>query len=79
MTHYCGHTHVQRHYRDQDAPGRADAGRQNGTAPAKRAPAQPSHEQIATLAYSYWEAHGRQGGSQLEDWLCAERELCRKA
>lgn len=76
MTHYCGHTHVHRHYRDQDAPGKGDAGRQSGP-PAKRAPAPPSHQQIAALAYSYWEARGRQGGSQLEDWLRAERELRR--
>jgi len=35
----------------------------------------PSHEQIAALAYSYWEARGRQGGSAEEDWLRAERKL----
>ncbi len=30
---------------------------------------------IARLAYSYWEARGRQGGSQVEDWVRAEREF----
>jgi len=35
----------------------------------------PTHEEIARLAYSYWEVRGRQGGSPLEDWLRAEREL----
>lgn len=30
---------------------------------------------IAHLAYSYWEARGRQGGSQAEDWLRAEQEF----
>jgi hypothetical protein len=35
----------------------------------------PSQEQIASLAYSYWEARGCQGGSAEEDWLRAEREL----
>lgn len=35
----------------------------------------PTSEQIAALAYSYWEARGRQGGSPEEDWLRAEREL----
>jgi hypothetical protein len=35
----------------------------------------PAHEDIASLAYSYWEARGRQGGSALEDWLRAEREI----
>jgi hypothetical protein len=35
----------------------------------------PSHGEIAELAYSYWEARGRLYGSELEDWLRAEREL----
>ena len=30
---------------------------------------------VAELAYSYWEARGRQGGSPEEDWLRAEAEL----
>ncbi len=39
------------------------------------AAAAPNHEEIAKLAYSYWEARGRQGGSAVEDWLRAELEL----
>ena len=35
----------------------------------------PSREDIAALAYSYWEARGFQGGSPEEDWLRAEQEL----
>ena len=35
----------------------------------------PSHDEIAVLAYSYWEGRGCQGGSPDEDWLRAEREL----
>jgi hypothetical protein len=35
----------------------------------------PTHEEIARLAYSYWEAGGRRHGSALEDWLSAERIL----
>ena len=35
----------------------------------------PESEEIARLAYSYWEARGRQGGSPEEDWLRAEQEL----
>ena len=35
----------------------------------------PTFEEIARLAYSYWEARGYQGGSSEEDWLRAEREL----
>ena len=32
-------------------------------------------EETACLAYSYWEARDRQGGSPDEDWLRAEVEL----
>lgn len=32
-------------------------------------------EEIAALAYSYWEARGCQGGSPEEDWFRAELEL----
>jgi Protein of unknown function (DUF2934) len=42
--------------------------------PAVAAPA-PSPEEIARLAYAYWEARGRQHGSHQEDWYRAEREL----
>jgi hypothetical protein len=34
-----------------------------------------SQEEIAQLAYSYWEARGYAPGSPEEDWLRAEREL----
>jgi hypothetical protein len=37
--------------------------------------AAPAPEQIAHLAYFYWEARGYQGGSPEEDWLRAEQEL----
>ena len=30
---------------------------------------------IATLAFSYWEARGYQGGSPEDDWFRAENEL----
>jgi hypothetical protein len=36
---------------------------------------EPSREQIALLAYLYWESRGGQGGSSEEDWLRAEQEL----
>jgi hypothetical protein len=32
-------------------------------------------ERIALLAYSFWEARGRQGGSPEDDWYRAEREI----
>jgi len=35
----------------------------------------PTHEEIARLAYSYWEARGYRGGTPLEDWFRAERVL----
>jgi len=38
-----------------------------------------SHEEIARLAYSLWEARGCQGGSPEEDWLRAEQELRQRA
>ena len=34
---------------------------------------------IARLAYSFWEARGRQGGSPDQDWLRAESELAKLA
>lgn len=36
-------------------------------------------ERIALLAYSYWEARGRRGGSPEEDWFRAEREVLGRA
>lgn len=37
------------------------------------------HEDVARLAYSYWEARGFQGGSAENDWLRAEGELTKLA
>jgi hypothetical protein len=49
-------------------------------APAPLTAAAPvSHDEIARLAYAYWEARGRQGGSAAEDWSRAERELHARA
>ncbi|HYI95305.1 MAG TPA: DUF2934 domain-containing protein [Bryobacteraceae bacterium] len=38
-----------------------------------------THDAIARLAYSFWEARGRQGGSSDQDWLRAESELAKLA
>ncbi len=38
----------------------------------------PTHDEIARLAYSYWEARGGQGGSPWDDWFRAEQELKRR-
>ena len=35
----------------------------------------PTHDEIAQLAFSMYEARGRQDGHDIEDWLRAEREL----
>jgi hypothetical protein len=35
----------------------------------------PSQEDIAVLAYYYWQARGCKDGSAEEDWLRAEQEL----
>lgn len=35
----------------------------------------PTHEEIARLAYSYWEARGYQPNSAEADWLRAEQVL----
>ena len=37
----------------------------------------PAHDEIAQLALSLYEARGRQGGHEVEDWLRAEQELVR--
>jgi len=34
-----------------------------------------THDEIASLAYSYWVAGGRRGDTALSDWLHAERVL----
>jgi hypothetical protein len=39
----------------------------------------PNYQDIAALAYSFWEARGCQGGSPEEDWLRAEQELLAKS
>lgn len=38
----------------------------------------PAQEEIARLAYSYFEARGGRGGSPWEDWFRAEQELTRR-
>ena len=65
MTHTCSRLHVGRLHRDAYR--------------VLAVPTQsPSHEEIARLAYAYWEARGHTHGSALEDWFRAERELLRR-
>ena len=37
----------------------------------------PSRDEVARLAYHFYERHGRREGHDLDDWLSAERELVR--
>ena|SRR5215207_4557009 len=39
----------------------------------------PTREEIAALAYAYWEERGYQSGSPNEDWFRAEQELLKLA
>ncbi|MEO8593799.1 MAG: DUF2934 domain-containing protein [Candidatus Solibacter sp.] len=41
-------------------------------------PAPPTRQEIARLAYSYWEGRGRLHGFHEQDWYKAERELARR-
>ena len=35
----------------------------------------PTHDEIAQLAYYFYELRGRQGGHDAEDWLAAKQQL----
>ena len=37
----------------------------------------PTRDEIAQLAFSFYESRGRQDGHDVEDWLEAEKELVR--
>ena len=59
MAHFSVKTHTPRTHFDRHEP---------------KPPRTPSHDEIARLAYSYWEARGRRHGCPEEDWYRAERE-----
>lgn len=40
-------------------------------------PAESMNDEIARLAYSFFESEGRLEGHDLEHWLCAEKQLAR--
>jgi hypothetical protein len=61
---------------EQAAPLAPAAAEQETVAPqADAAAIVPSYQEIASLAFLYWEARGCQGGCPEEDWLRAETEL----
>ena len=63
-----GHTHGRTHsYRTR----LSDPPRLQPENPAGK----PSHDDVARLAYEYWESRGRPEGSSCDDWYRAEREL----
>jgi hypothetical protein len=75
MPYLCGHSHTHRaRYAPERAAGGGFTERNLPEKPSQPA-RDPTHEEIAAVAYSYWEARGYRGGSALEDWLRAEREL----
>ena len=49
--------------------------RPTGGEAADPVPEAPTHEEIATLAYHYWETRGRPIGSPEEDWFRAEQDV----
>lgn len=73
MPYLFGKTHANRTRQDAIIrdPGSA--------AEVSASRARPSHEEVARLAYSYWEARGGQGGSSWQDWFDAERELIERS
>jgi hypothetical protein len=58
-----------------ETPATSSVGLPASPAAAVAAIGEPTRDEIASLAYGYWEARGYQGGSQDEDWLRAEQEL----
>jgi len=88
MPHFCGRTHARFEHTTSGAAvreipqGRAVVANQPlpthaPPLPAEKKARQVTRQQIAELAYSYWEARGRKHGSDRDDWLRAERELKR--
>jgi hypothetical protein len=62
MPHFCGKTHI-------------------GRVPRTRIEIVPMlrpHDEIAKIAYSYWQARGGRNGSAEDDWYRAEREWRRR-
>ena len=54
-----------------DTTGEWDMGKYTGRRTS------PTHDEIAQLAFSFYESRGRQDGQHVEDWLRAEEELVR--
>jgi len=61
--------------RAKHAPFSDEMSSETPSVPAAVTAGAPSRDQIAQLAYLYWESRGGQAGSSEEDWLRAEQEL----
>lgn len=57
------------------ASGAARARERVTEMPARPKPGEADREQVARLAYRYWEEGGRREGTAEEDWLRAEQDL----
>jgi len=66
MPHFCGRTHAR-----WDRRGFIDVLEPEPVAQS----VPPTAEEIASLAYSYWQSRGCPAGSPWEDWFRAERDL----
>jgi hypothetical protein len=65
---------VSRKHRNFAVTERSESATASSSAAAAPA-SNPTFDEVAQLAYSYWEVRGYQGGSSEEDWLRAEQEL----
>lgn len=68
MPHFCGRRHTRRREHEQAASINGPEGVAGETGA-------PTQDEIARLAYTYWERRGGPAGSPWEDWFRAEREL----
>lgn len=66
---------VTRKHRNTATAERAESVKAPSSNPQAIPGYNPTFDEIAQLAYSYWEARGYQGGTSEEDWLRAEQQL----
>jgi hypothetical protein len=66
---------VVRKQRNSATAEKSENAMASSPSPAASPNGNPTFDEVAQLAYSYWEARGYQGGTPEEDWLRAEHEL----
>jgi hypothetical protein len=57
------------------SPSTGETDQPADSVPTAAESAVPAHEEVAQLAYHYWEARGRPLGSPEEDWFRAEQDV----